>query len=204
MTEEKHDNDNNADKQQRAKSAGNTGFRARRRVETEKHDTGCMFELNKYHKWTSEGLTEGDGRRWSSTTLTAHSSHSAAGSSTRRGGRLGFWTKTWRVKWKDLYLQLTLCLFSAVSGRATIHHLRRVIWAQSCVTDECRWAEDNGGQHFPPLSAAQRRAKIRTFAWLFSLTVSDHLSILTLLIMVCQPGTKHSEAQLLLQSCFND
>lgn len=101
-------------------------------------------------------------------------------------------------------LKLTLCLFSTISRRATIHRLLRLVWAQGSVTDECRRAEDNGGQHFPPPSAAQRWAKIRTFAWLFYLKVSDNLSIITLLIMARQPFTKHSEEQLLLQSCSND
>lgn len=79
-------------------------------------------------------------------------------------------------------LKLFLCLSSTGSRWVSTHHLLRLVLAQISVTDECRRAEDNGGQHFPPLSAVQRWAKIKRTAQLFSLNASDNLSISTLLI----------------------
>lgn len=45
MTEESSNEkpDKNEDEQKQDKSAGNTGFMARRQLETEKHNTGSMF-----------------------------------------------------------------------------------------------------------------------------------------------------------------
>lgn len=79
-------------------------------------------------------------------------------------------------------LKLFLCLLSTSSRWVSTHHLLLPVLAQISVTDECRRAEDNGGQHFPPLSAAQRWAKIKRTAQLFSLNTSDNSSLLTLLI----------------------
>lgn len=79
-------------------------------------------------------------------------------------------------------LKLFLCLFSTGSRWVSTHHLLRLVLAQISVTDECRRAEDNGGQHFPPLSAAERWAQIKRTAQRFSLNAFDNLSILTVLI----------------------